>query len=79
MKNKEAFEDYCYENCYNVDNDGNIEIWKACEEFYESRRCDKCKSSTDDKNYLSSVHCCNAKSNSRLVDRDFYCKYWEGK
>ena len=45
-----------------------------------TRRCEDCKHSTDDKSYISSVHCINGgKSFHRLVDRDFYCKCWTAK
>lgn len=75
MKNKEAYLRYIRsvdENEYLAD---NIELWEACEEHYESRRCDVCKY------YWGSEGLCSGGHDiiDSRVPEDFSCKYWEKK
>ena len=77
MKNKEAFEKWFetlseenkkYMSPFGV----SYETWKACEEFYEFRKCQDCK-------HLQVEHCKKNILDYYQYGRDFCCKYWEAK
>lgn len=86
MKNKEAFEKWVDEDFikmkYFLSTDLEIILnatWQACEEFYESRKCEDCKHFY----FATFPSGCNAficsKRNSFEVTADFCCKYFEVK
>jgi len=82
MKNKEAFEKWWVNFPYlplekNEWSDSKHAKlgWEACEQHYESRRCDNCKHYLFPKGHgriCSEVDIDNA-------EKDFWCKHYEGK
>ena len=52
--------------------------WEACEDFYESRKCENCKYSFERSNFPAHLLACRKGVN--ISNRfDFYCQYWEQK
>ena len=73
MKNKEAFEKWYKEHdSGDAFERSNCQFaWQACEEYYESRRCENCKN-------WDEYGTCDMTAN--CTESDFACiKYWEPK
>ena len=84
MKNNEAFGEWCIIEASKsfvkkAGTDYIKEAWEACEDFYESRKCENCL-------HYEAFHRpdwingkCGHKNEctQRVVENDFSCKFWE--
>ena len=96
MKNKEEFKQWCDEDMSKafVANDmpklllrTRKRAWEACENMYESRRCEDCKRFSNmkieqvdinDRESINEVRACQYTSFYN-VPNNFSCKHWESK
>ena len=77
MKNNEAFKK-AFKKVHNTSHSEYVirlikqEAWEACEEFYESRKCEDCK-------YMVDSHHCRIIPTVGIKLNNFSCKHWEAK
>jgi hypothetical protein len=91
MKNRKAFEKWFNEPfTFSINQLSSLYslysmVWEACEEYYESRKCEDCKYSKSCDKFDSvseSIRCYYSDLNSldfKYEDKNYCCKYWEKK